>query len=238
MLNKSFFLFLVFLVSLLSYGQGAVQNISAAEFKAEISSNPGIILDVRTPDETAQGFIPGASFINFYDESFAQKVKLMQKDKPIYVYCRSGGRSSKAAEILKQNGFDEIYNLNGGIGAWINAGYSLDKRKSTTSSPTSSLSVEEFNELLETNSIVLVDYHTQWCSPCKKMNPIIDELKSNYRGKAEVLKINVDRNKEIAKNEKVIGVPVFAIYKNGKEVWRKSGVISKEDLEKTLNSFI
>ena len=102
-------------LSLFGFSQGSVQNISAAEFQKQIEQNPGIILDVRTPGETAQGYIPDASFIDFYDKEFTNKVKLMQKDKPIYVYCRSGGRSAKAAEILKQNGFKEVYNLLGGL---------------------------------------------------------------------------------------------------------------------------
>jgi len=99
--------FIAVTLSLFGFAQGDIQNISAEEFNTQIEKNPGIILDVRTPAETAQGYIPDASFIDLYDPEFKAKVKLMQKDQPIYVYCRSGGRSAKAAKILIQSGSED-----------------------------------------------------------------------------------------------------------------------------------
>ena len=72
--------FIAVTLSLFGFAQGDIQNISAEEFNTQIEKNPGIILDVRTPAETAQGYIPDASFIDLYDPEFKAKVKLMQKN--------------------------------------------------------------------------------------------------------------------------------------------------------------
>lgn len=225
-------------MSFFGFSQGSIQNISAAEFQKQIEKNPGIILDVRTPGETAQGYIPDASFIDFYDPEFKEKVKLMQKDKPIYVYCRSGGRSAKAAEILKQNGFQEIYNLSGGIGAWTTAGYKVKKSSANTKSEKAALSPQGFQDIIKSEDVVLVDFNTPWCSPCKKMAPIVDGIGADFKGQARVLKVDVDKNKALAKAENVVGVPVLAIYKNGKEVWRKSGTLTQNELSAILQKHI
>ncbi|MFM9027782.1 MAG: rhodanese-like domain-containing protein, partial [Bacteroidota bacterium] len=75
------------------------KNISPAEFQKDSRSDKAILLDVRTPEEISAGSIPGASTIDFYDAEFVQRINLMDKSKSIYVYCRSGGRSSKAAQL-------------------------------------------------------------------------------------------------------------------------------------------
>lgn len=100
-----------------------IVNIDAKQFKALVDSGKGIILDVRTPEEVSEGYINNAKTINIHDADFVSKINLMQKDKEVYVYCRSGGRSAKAAEILKDNGFSKVYNLQGGITAWKDNGF-------------------------------------------------------------------------------------------------------------------
>lgn len=103
--------------------QAIVKNVNAEEFKSLVEKGNGIVLDVRTPQETAQGVIPNAVTIDFYAPDFKEQVDKLDKNKPVYVYCKSGGRSSNAAQILKDLGFKEIYNLNGGITAWQANGF-------------------------------------------------------------------------------------------------------------------
>lgn len=80
------------------------------------------IIDVRTPQEWAEGVVEGAKLLNFYDETFSQEVlETLDPNKPVLVYCRSGGRSGKTAQLLKENGFTQVYDLKGGIGAWNKA---------------------------------------------------------------------------------------------------------------------
>jgi rhodanese-related sulfurtransferase len=91
------------------------EAISAAEFKAGIAAGSVQVLDVRTPQETAEGKIDGAIEINFYDNDFKERVAQLDKTIPVYVYCRSGGRSAKAAQVLKELGFAVVYDLKVGF---------------------------------------------------------------------------------------------------------------------------
>jgi len=102
-----------------------IKNIDSPTFKKLMESGQGLVLDVRTPQEVAQGYIPEASVIDIYDRNFEDKIKALPKDKEIYVYCTSGVRSMQAAKILQKNGFDKIYNLGGGIIDWQRNRYAL-----------------------------------------------------------------------------------------------------------------
>ena len=212
-----------------------VKNLNAQQFHDQMDSNPGIILDVRTPGETAQGSIEGASFININDRSFTRKISLMQKEQPIYVYCASGSRSRKAADILIKNGFNEVYNLSGGIRYWRSEGYSVTAPSPNAAKNVKQLSYSEFEQMLETSKPVLIDFHTQWCAPCKKMSPVVDQLIKDNENKATVLKIDVDQSKEVADKLGIKGVPVFILFENGKETWRQSGIMNLEELQAVLN---
>lgn len=94
------------------------EDIDAAKFKTFIDKGDGIILDVRTPGEYANGNIGGSINIDFRDAGFAASVDTLDKTKPVYVYCQSGGRSGQAKEILINQGFTKVYNLVGGYGNW------------------------------------------------------------------------------------------------------------------------
>lgn len=107
--------------------QPQIENLDAATFKAKVASGNGIILDVRTPGEVAQGYIANATGIDLYDQNFIAELNKLPKDKEVYVYCASGVRSVQAAEILQQNGFTHIYNLGEGRMDWQRSGYPLVK---------------------------------------------------------------------------------------------------------------
>jgi len=97
---------------------GKVENLTAGEMASRMEQHPGLILDVRTPKETADGAVEGALMSDFYASGFADSIKALPKNQPVYVYCASGGRSSEAAKIMIDQGFSEVYNLVGGMGAW------------------------------------------------------------------------------------------------------------------------
>jgi rhodanese-related sulfurtransferase len=96
---------------------------------AEMISAPSekVILDVRTPEEFNEGHIQNAMLINFHDEDFKQQVNKLDKQVPVYIYCASGVRSDKAATILKQEGFKEVYVLEKGLKGWGEANPKLVK---------------------------------------------------------------------------------------------------------------
>ena len=99
-----------------------IVNISPTEFKTAMTKENIVILDVRTPKEVAQGVIPGATTINFYDDNFKVELGKLDKSKTYLVYCKSGGRSGKACKALEDAGISSYHNLKGGITAWKKEG--------------------------------------------------------------------------------------------------------------------
>ena len=97
-----------------------MKNLTQEEWKKGISNDENIeILDVRTPDEFNEGYIPGAQNIDIYKgQGFIEEVNELDKSKEYYVYCRSGARSAQACTLMEQQGFENTYNLQGGITEW------------------------------------------------------------------------------------------------------------------------
>jgi rhodanese-related sulfurtransferase len=104
-----------------------IKNVDSKTFKNLIDSGQGIVLDVRTIGEVAQGHIPNATVADIYQRDFVEKINQLPKDKEVYVYCTVGARSSQAAQVLVNNGFKKVYNLNGGIIDWARNAYPLEK---------------------------------------------------------------------------------------------------------------
>lgn len=77
-----------------------------------------LLLDVRTPEEFAEGHIEGARNLNFFDSDFREQLDKLDKEEPIFIYCRSGNRSGKAGKIMQELGFEQVYDLEGGYMAW------------------------------------------------------------------------------------------------------------------------
>ena len=103
--------------------QTIFKNVNVEEFKDLVNKlDNEIVLDVRTPDETSQGMVPNAQHIDFYAANFKDELKKLDKNKPVLVYCAAGGRSAQAQSMMKDMGFKEVYNLEGGYTAWKAAG--------------------------------------------------------------------------------------------------------------------
>lgn len=97
------------------------KTVALLEWERLVKEKPGTVLDVRTQDEFNAGFVPDAVLIDWYSETFNDEVAKLDKTLPIYVYCRSGGRSKRAMERMSGLGFLEIYNLEGGMQTWKKA---------------------------------------------------------------------------------------------------------------------
>ena len=91
-----------------------------------------------------------------------------------------------------------------------------------------------FNDLINSDKPVLVDFSAEWCGPCKMMGPILKELAQSVGDDAKIVKIDVDRNKNLAQKLNVMGVPTLMVFKEGKLLWRQSGVHSARQLENIL----
>jgi len=91
-----------------------------------------------------------------------------------------------------------------------------------------------FKDLLKSDQPVLVDFYADWCGPCKTMAPQLVKLAEKVKGKAKVLKVDVDRNPRAAQQYDVRSIPTLILFKNGKILWRKSGVVDAATLEKII----
>ncbi len=111
-------LFLILLVTI-SYS-GICQTVLTTEaFQKKLSTTPtGQLLDVRTMGEYNQGHLLKSKNMDYNDPGFAQKIETLDKNKPVFVYCQAGGRSGKAAKLLVEKGFKEVYDLQGGFSKW------------------------------------------------------------------------------------------------------------------------
>jgi thioredoxin 1 len=93
-----------------------------------------------------------------------------------------------------------------------------------------------FNDILNSETPVLVDFYADWCGPCKMLAPILKQVKEELGDGVKIIKIDVDKNELLATKYQVRGVPTMLLFKNNKQVWRQSGVVQKRDIINIINS--
>lgn len=204
--------------------------LSPAQFQQQILAGQSQLLDVRTAGEYKQGHLSNALQADWTNSAeFADRVKYLDKNKPLLVYCASGGRSGLAATWLVKQGFVKVDNLTGGMIAWKQASLPF-----VTEEATRQMTAEEYAKLIRSSGVVLVDFGAEWCPPCKKMEPVLASLQKELAGKYTLVKVDGGRDTEMMKANGVSALPVFIVYKNGKETYRVQGVVEKEILKAQL----
>lgn len=91
-----------------------------------------------------------------------------------------------------------------------------------------------FNDIINSEKPVLVDFFATWCGPCQMLIPVLNQVKDSLQDRITIIKIDVDKNQELAAKLQVRGVPIMMLYQNGKQLWRQSGVLSKEEIIETV----
>jgi len=212
--------------------QNAKTVYTATEFADKLKELPNApLLDVRTEGEFAKGHLLNAQNINWNGGDFEQRISGFDKKQPIFVYCLSGGRSAAAANKMRALGFENVLELAGGIMKWRAANLTEVTDNQT---PTQGLSRQQFDALLNTDKVVLIDFYAEWCAPCKKMKPYLAEIANEMRDKVVVVRINADDNQALCKELGIEGLPVLQVYKQKVQTWKYTGFIEKEEVLKQL----
>ncbi|WP_424961054.1 rhodanese-like domain-containing protein [Ekhidna sp.] len=124
-MNKTIY-FLFVMVSCTISGQQSSEVISAEKL-IELKSEGIKVIDIRTKGEYDQGHIPGVIHIDFLGDDFLEKIRKEGASEPIIIHCASGGRSAKAAKILKEDGFERVYDYSGGFKEWSSKGLEIER---------------------------------------------------------------------------------------------------------------
>ncbi len=228
---RHLFFFFIFFAITSCNGQPSKnsKSITPEAFAKKINETPNAqILDVRTPEEYVSEHIDNAKNINWLGDNFTADATKYDKSTPVFVYCKSGVRSAKAAEKLQELGFKTIYQLEGGLLKWDAAGLSKPSDKII------GMCSQEYAELLNTDKKVLVNFYAEWCAPCKKMAPYILQIQKDLADKVVVIRLNADENKTLINEMRINELPTLILYQNKEIIWKHSDYISEEDLKKQL----
>jgi thioredoxin 1 len=211
---------------------GQKESLNATEFAKKISeTTEAKIIDVRTPEEFEKGHLVNALNYDWNGSDFDSEISNLDKSKPVFVYCLSGGRSGSAASKMRSEGFKEVYELEGGIIKW--RAENLEETTDNKIMPVG-YTMEDFQKLIQSDKLVLVDFYADWCEPCLRMKPFLEELAIEQKDKLNIVRINADDNQALLKSLNIEGLPELQLYQNKNKKWSHNGFVSKEELLKLL----
>ena len=214
-----------------SNGTGKLSTINPKDFLEKLNATPEAqLIDVRTPEEFQEGSIANAINIDWNGSDFVNQLASLDKHAPVFIYCLSGGRSAEASQALLDNGFQEVYELDGGFMAWTIEGLPV----ANAVEKTIGITREEYTKMVTDDGYVLVDFSAEWCGPCKKLAPIVSEIEQEYKGKVKIVRIDVDENPEISQALNVNSIPLLHLYKKGNLVWENVGLTEKSIITEQL----
>ncbi len=229
----------IFFITACNSQNATVKNLNPTDFEKQIAQSGAQLVDVRTPEEFKEKHIEGAKNINYNDAAFQKQLSTLDKSKPVYIYCLSGGRSKKAADQAVALGFTQVYNLEFGINSWLSENKPVtDASGEKVNTSSIGMSFDDYlNHLKQSNKLVIVDFNAVWCGPCKILKPRVQKVVKKYSDKVELFDIDVDKNSTVANAMNVKGIPLVIFYKQGKEVWRSMGLIEEELLTEKVLEF-
>lgn len=230
------FLLLAFtLFSLGACAQNTTHVLEPLQFDSLISKDTSIsVLDVRTAEEFASGYIENAINIDFYASDFMEQAAKLPREKKVLIYCLSGGRSGEAAKKLREKGY-AVVELKGGLASWRAA--SLPVEGGIAQVKQLDKSREKFLSELDSTSLHLVDFNANWCLPCRQLLPMLAKLDSVYGEDLKLVKVDFDSQRQLASDFQVEGLPYLMLIKHGQVLWTNFGLPTEEELKKAIEAW-
>lgn len=97
--------------------------------------------------------------------------------------------------------------------------------------------MDNFNDIIKSDALTLVDFFATWCGPCKMMHPVLEQLKEELGDSIRIIKLDVDKNEELAMQHRIQSVPTLMLFRNGEVIWRQSGAMRLDDLKKLIAQY-
>ena len=237
MLSRNFIACIIFVLTFSSCNMSGqkYQSLSVADFDKKLQEGNAQLVDVRTPEEYAEKHLKDAVNINFNADDFVDQIAKLDKTKPVFVYCLSGGRSAKASALISKKGFSQVYNMDGGILAWTAAGQPVEK-PAGSEAKAKGLDMDAYLAKVKSDKLVLVDFNAVWCGPCKQLKPVLAEIEKTESDIVTVMPIDVDQNPQVSDAMHIQQIPLLILYKGGKEVWRMIGATDKKNLDEVIKA--
>ena len=230
MIRLLLFIFTIICSCEINNPSSSINNVNILNLSELTRDGEYALLDVRTNEERLNGYIANSTHIDYYDEAFYNKINLLDRNKPIYIYCKVGGRSSKAATKIINAGFKKVFNLEGGFLKWSSNNLPIELAKNLNEEITQEYNKLSLDSAITSNENLLLYISTKWCVPCKRMNPVVDSLSNNFANDVKILKLDLDRNMFLNELYDIKSIPLFVLYKNNKKVWFKNGIIAYSEL--------
>ena len=132
-------------------------------------------------------------------------------------------------ELLLSQGFKEVYNLSGGMSSW-----KMEGKPVIAAQVVAEISIAAFESMIKGTKIALVDIGAEWCPPCVKMEPVLQQLKADLKDIYTLVKVDGGNDITVMKSLNFESLPTFIVFKDGKETWRKKGIVSLEELKAAI----
>lgn len=204
------------LLSATVYAQDTSLSLDSFYAKMEREEKP-LIVDARSADEYALNHVQGA--VNYPGgEAGEHWIETLERSKPVFIYSIANARSGQLARNLRSRGFAQVYDLKGGIAAWVGGG------KSYFTTALTPRSWEAYKTTVAQNKLVLVDIGSRYCGACKKVKPVLDSLRQQHGDKLSIVELELEESPQlIAQLKTVTAFPYLILYRNGSVVFSRSG---------------
>ncbi len=208
-------------------------GLSATEFAQKIAeTGHAQVVDVRTQQEFRNGHLENALNVDVRSSRFREQISALDKQKPVFVYCLSGARSATAAGTLRKIGYEQVYEMPGGMMEWRAEGLPEVKGKLLASK---GMTLSEYDALLRSDKLVLVDFYADWCAPCRKMKPYLERIAGELADKVILVRIDADENAELCQTVGVTALPTLRLYRKNVLVWDHVGFVDEAAVKQQLN---